>query len=70
MSVDDKFITKVKSWDVSYEKVQETIKESFWGDFLFGGLLISGIFIIVDNLNPRFHFIRFRFTVDYQFYMV
>jgi len=39
------------SWDKKYEKVQERIKESFWGDFIFGGLLISGIFIIVDNLN-------------------
>ncbi|MFX1391574.1 MAG: tetratricopeptide repeat protein [Promethearchaeota archaeon] len=39
------------SWDIKYEKAQERIKESFWGDFVFGGLLISGIFIIVDNLN-------------------
>jgi len=39
------------SWDIKYEKVQERVKESFWGDFIFGGLLISGIFIIVDNLN-------------------
>ena len=37
--------------DLKYEKAQEKIKESFWGDFLFGGLLVSGIFIIVDNLN-------------------
>jgi len=39
------------SWDIKYEKIQERIKESFWGDFIVGGLLISGIFIIVDNIN-------------------
>ena len=39
------------SWHIKYKKVQERTKESFWGDFIFGGLLISGIFIIVDNLN-------------------
>ena len=39
------------SWDIKYEKAQERIKESFWTDFILGGLLISGIFIIVDNLN-------------------
>ena len=38
-------------WDIKYERVQEKIKESFWADFIFGGLFISGIFIIVDNLN-------------------
>ena len=38
-------------WDKKYKKVQEGIKESLWSDFLIGGVLISGIFIIVDNLN-------------------
>jgi len=37
--------------DFKYEKAYKKIKESFWGDFLMGGLLVSGIFIIVDNLN-------------------
>jgi len=37
--------------DFKYEKAKESIKESFWGDFLIGGLLVSSIFIIVDNLN-------------------
>lgn len=40
-----------KFLDLQYEKAQEKIKEAFWGDFLFGGLLVSGIFIVVDNLN-------------------
>ena len=38
-------------WDFKYKRAKEKIKESFWGDFLFGGLLVSGIFIFVDNLN-------------------
>ena len=35
-----------KTWEEQIEKTKEAIKESFWGDFLFGGLLVSGIFMI------------------------
>ena len=37
--------------DSKYKKIREDIGKAFWGDFMFGGLLVSGIFIIVENLN-------------------
>lgn len=42
---------ELKTWDDKIEKVKEAIKESFWGDFLFGGLLVSGIFIFIDSFE-------------------
>jgi len=47
-------IVKSETWDKKYKIARKDIKESFWGDFVFGGLLVSGIFIIVDSLElPR-----------------
>jgi len=39
------------SWDEKVEKAKEAIKASFWGDFLFGGLVVSGIFIFIESLE-------------------
>ena len=33
------------------EKAKEALKASFWGDFLFGGLVVSGLFIFIESLE-------------------
>lgn len=38
-------------WDKKIEKAKEALKTSFWGDFIFGGLLVSGLFIFIESLN-------------------
>jgi len=54
IEVKSKKIEKSETWDKRYEIVRKDIKTSFWGDFVFGGLLVSGIFIIVESLElPR-----------------
>jgi len=30
----------LESWDQKLEKAEKALKESFWGDFLIGGLLV------------------------------
>jgi len=43
------------SWDEKIEKAKEALKTSFWGDFLCGGLVVSGIFIFIESLElPSF----------------
>ena len=39
------------SWDKKVEEIKEALKASFWGDFLFGGLVISGLFIFIESLE-------------------
>ena len=39
------------SWDKKVEENKEALKASFWGDFLFGGLVISGLFIFIESLE-------------------
>ena len=39
------------SWDEKIEKVKEALKTSFWGDFLLGGLVVSGIFIFIESFE-------------------
>jgi len=42
-------------WDEKIEKAKEALKASFWGDFLFGGLVVSGLFIFIESLElPSF----------------
>ena len=37
--------------DEKIEKAKEALKASFWGDFLFGGLVVSGLFIFIESLE-------------------
>jgi len=37
--------------DEKIEKAKEALKASFWGDFLFGGLVVSGLFIFIESLD-------------------
>jgi len=41
----------LESWDQKLEKAEKGLKESFWSDFLIGGLLVSGIFIFIESFN-------------------
>ena len=41
----------VLPWAEKIEKAKEALKASFWGDFLFGGLVVSGIFIFIESLE-------------------
>ena len=42
-------------WEEKIEKIKEALKTSFWGDFLFGGLVVSGLFIFIESLElPSF----------------
>ena len=43
--------TKLQTWDDKIQKAKEDVKESFWGDFLFGGLLVSGMFIFIESFE-------------------
>ena len=34
--------------------IKEQLQESFWGDFLIGGLIVSGIFLVIDALDLQY----------------
>lgn len=39
------------SWEEKLESPEKALRESLWGDFLIGGLLVSGIFIFIESLD-------------------
>lgn len=62
----------LESWDSKLENVEKTLRESFWGDFLIGGLLVSGIFICIESLNlpPENNFWIGIFLVGCSFFLI